>query len=175
MKKTISILNKRKVQNAIKEFNSFSKKNVEIIEVKGDWNGYTYPIEDKLISISDLNRMLKSKKLNQNSKQKLQKIYTNPEQVIREKAEKHINKYYPSAPTDLLNSLEFNYCNTGRSGVARKFSNEFLNRLDNLIISHIRHNYTNYDNTSCENDMRQTMRMSYNNEARKILAEWREE
>lgn len=162
----LSVLGKKKIQNLIKDFNLITKKPISIIIFKGFWNGYSFPILDKFISAKDAQRLKKSKKLktNKNYAELINLTKSNADAII-DNFEKIFTAKYPSAP-NVMNEIIQRYKNKGR-----KISVEMLSRMDNLIIAHVRHNYTDYDITPYDS----SLRLQFNSQARQIIKTWEQE
>ena len=167
--KGISIIGKRKFQNLIKDFNNFTKKKIEIKDIKGKWNGYAFPIIDKIIKKKDLTRLQKSKKIQNNKNYKeLENYFLTNEDIIKEEFIEIFNKNYPNSyinPNDLITQ----YISNGR-----RISKEMINRMYALIISYMRHNNTDYDNyVTKSNEEREHLRKNFNFKIHKEVETWR--
>ena len=140
----ISVMGKIKLQNLIKFFNSqkTTKKGVDIREIKGKWNGYTFPILDKVITRVEFLRLKNSKKCQKHKNySEIKRIFKTQEDIILEEYEEYLDKKFPNRPIDMDDHIVSHYRENGR-----RISREFLNRLPSLINAYARHMHTDYDN-----------------------------
>jgi hypothetical protein len=158
----ISVYRRTKAQNILKNY------GIEIKPIQGKWNGYTFPIIDKVVEKEDVN------KLPSDAKRKFSEAMGEPSS--KEKAEivfrKTFAERFPNAPEGTVNEVITHY-ETDASHSDRHISMEAIKRMNALVLSHIRHNYTDYESLTTKTpEDRIALRREKNTEASKIMAEW---
>lgn len=146
----ISCYNNRKLQNWAKKNGLEIKPITELKNIYG--KHYANVVVDKVISVPEGTEIPCFEKIDY-------------EDVFSEK----FRAKYPFAPENEEYAIIEHYCMKGR-----KPSKEIINRLDNLVVAHVRHNYTDYDDYVCSSEDRNNFRTTKNISARSIISDWRQ-